>query len=125
MPSISFVLKKGLLNVHYDHDIFVFREVNAVLKFLKEQCGVKHVGAVGFCWGGVATHYLALQYPEVKAGVSVYGLSFTHSVTLFFFQNMLRSNDSLVPVVVKRNHSGRRGQVRAEESNTVHLRGKR
>uniref|UniRef100_A0A3Q4AK75 Carboxymethylenebutenolidase homolog n=1 Tax=Mola mola TaxID=94237 RepID=A0A3Q4AK75_MOLML len=50
------------------------KEVNAVLKFLKEQCGAKRVGAVGFCWGGVATHYLALQYPEVKAGVSVYGI---------------------------------------------------
>ncbi|KAK9527831.1 hypothetical protein VZT92_014356 [Zoarces viviparus] len=50
------------------------KEVDAVLRFLKEQCGAKHIGAVGFCWGGVATHYLALQYPEVKAGVSVYGI---------------------------------------------------
>lgn len=50
------------------------KEVDAVLKFLKEQCGAKHIGAVGFCWGGVATHYLSLQYPEVKAGVSVYGI---------------------------------------------------
>lgn len=50
------------------------KEVDAVLKFLKEQCRAKHIGAVGFCWGGVATHYLALQYPEVKAGVSVYGI---------------------------------------------------
>eukprot|EP00064_Thunnus_orientalis_P001460 superscaffoldBa00000100_g1463 len=49
-------------------------EVDAVLRFLKGQCGAKHIGAVGFCWGGVATHYLALQYPEVKAGVSVYGI---------------------------------------------------
>ena len=51
------------------------REVDAVLRFLKQQCGAKHIGAVGFCWGGVATHYLALQYhPEIKAGVSVYGM---------------------------------------------------
>ncbi|KAK5850228.1 hypothetical protein PBY51_014494 [Eleginops maclovinus] len=50
------------------------KEMDAVLRFLKEQCGVKHIGAVGFCWGGVATHYLALQYPELKAGVSVYGI---------------------------------------------------
>ncbi|XP_042254822.1 carboxymethylenebutenolidase homolog [Thunnus maccoyii] len=50
------------------------KEVDVVLRFLKEQCGAKHIGAVGFCWGGVATHYLALQYPEVKAGVSVYGI---------------------------------------------------
>ncbi len=51
------------------------REVDAVLKFLKKQCGAKHIGAVGFCWGGIAVHYLALQYPEVKAGVSVYGMA--------------------------------------------------
>lgn len=44
-----------------------------MLKFLKEQCGAKRIGTVGFCWGGVATHYLSLQYPELKAGVSVYG----------------------------------------------------
>ncbi|KAM9712925.1 carboxymethylenebutenolidase homolog isoform 1-T2 [Menidia menidia] len=50
------------------------KEVDAVLKFLKEQCGANRIGVVGFCWGGVATHYLALQYPEIKAGVSVYGL---------------------------------------------------
>ncbi|KAK2886411.1 carboxymethylenebutenolidase homolog [Channa argus] len=50
------------------------KEVDAVLKYLKEQCGVKHTGSVGFCWGGVATHYLALQYPDIKAGVSVYGI---------------------------------------------------
>ncbi|XP_006794804.2 carboxymethylenebutenolidase homolog, partial [Neolamprologus brichardi] len=50
------------------------KEVDAVLKFLKNQCGAKHVGVVGFCWGGVATHYLALLYPEIKAGVSVYGM---------------------------------------------------
>ncbi|KAM8732149.1 carboxymethylenebutenolidase homolog isoform 1-T2 [Acanthopagrus schlegelii] len=50
------------------------KEVDAVLRFLKEQCGAKHIGAVGFCWGGVATHYLTLQYPDVKAGVSVYGI---------------------------------------------------
>lgn len=49
--------------------------MDAVLRFLKEQCGAKHIGAVGFCWGGVAVHYLALQYPEVKAGVSVYGMA--------------------------------------------------
>ncbi|KAG7275045.1 hypothetical protein CRUP_001765, partial [Coryphaenoides rupestris] len=50
------------------------REVDAVLRFLKEQCGAKHIGSVGFCWGGVATHHLALAYPEIKAGVSNYGI---------------------------------------------------
>lgn len=55
------------------------REVDVVLKYLKEQCGVKHIGVVGFCWGGVATHYIALQYQEIKAGVSVYGNPFVVS----------------------------------------------
>ncbi|XP_059182637.1 carboxymethylenebutenolidase homolog [Centropristis striata] len=50
------------------------KEMDAVLRFLKEQCGAKHIGVVGFCWGGVATHYLSLHYPELKAGVSVYGV---------------------------------------------------
>ncbi|KAM8881328.1 carboxymethylenebutenolidase homolog [Synchiropus picturatus] len=50
------------------------KEVDAVLRFLKEQCGAKHFGVVGFCWGGIATHYLALDYPEIKTGVSVYGI---------------------------------------------------
>ncbi|XP_037311561.2 carboxymethylenebutenolidase homolog [Pungitius pungitius] len=50
------------------------KELDAVLRFLKEQCGAKHIGAVGFCWGGVAAHYLALQYPEVEAVVSFYGI---------------------------------------------------
>ncbi|XP_036376604.1 carboxymethylenebutenolidase homolog [Megalops cyprinoides] len=50
------------------------KEVDAVLRYLKEQRGAKQIAAVGFCWGGVATHHLALQYPEIKAGVSVYGI---------------------------------------------------
>lgn len=64
----------------------VFREVDAVLKFLKEQCGAKCIGAVGFCWGGVATHYLPLKYPEIKAGVSVYGMLVCVSVNFIFFK---------------------------------------
>lgn len=54
------------------------REVDVVLRYLKEQCGAKHIGVVGFCWGGVATHYIALQYQEIKAGVSVYGNVLLH-----------------------------------------------
>ncbi|XP_056440297.1 carboxymethylenebutenolidase homolog isoform X1 [Gadus chalcogrammus] len=50
------------------------REVEAVLRFLKEQCGVRLIGSVGFCWGGVAVHHLALNYPHITAGVSVYGI---------------------------------------------------
>lgn len=71
--------------------------MDAVLKFLKEQCGAKHIGAVGFCWGGVATHYLALQYPEVKAGVSVYGMSasiffanFIIVIVMWFYHGLMR-----------------------------------
>lgn len=56
------------------------REVDVVLRYLKEQCGAKHIGVVGFCWGGVATHYIALQYQEIKAGVSVYGNVFVASI---------------------------------------------
>ncbi|TKS87832.1 Carboxymethylenebutenolidase -like protein [Collichthys lucidus] len=66
-----------LPNTRYMADMLAasgYIEVDAVLRYLKEQCGAKHIGAVGFCWGGVATHYLALQYPEIKAGVSVYGI---------------------------------------------------
>ncbi|KAJ8277711.1 hypothetical protein GJAV_G00078900 [Gymnothorax javanicus] len=50
------------------------REVDAVLKYLKEQCGASQIAAVGFCWGGTAVHNLALQYPQLKAGVSFYGI---------------------------------------------------
>ncbi|XP_026035210.1 carboxymethylenebutenolidase homolog isoform X1 [Astatotilapia calliptera] len=77
------------------------KEVDAVLKFLKNQCGAKHIGVVGFCWGGVATHYLALLYPEIKAGVSVYGIVRERedryelkSPTLFVFAE----NDSVIPL---------------------------
>ncbi|XP_029004747.1 carboxymethylenebutenolidase homolog [Betta splendens] len=77
------------------------KEVDAVLKYLKEQCGAKHIGSVGFCWGGAATHYLALQYPDIKAGVSVYGivrekedLYELKSPTLFIFAG----NDAVIPL---------------------------
>ncbi|XP_037550240.1 carboxymethylenebutenolidase homolog [Nematolebias whitei] len=86
------------------------KEVDAALKFLKETCGAKRIGAVGFCWGGVATHHLALQYPELKAGVSVYGIVREgedryelKSPTLFIFAE----NDSVIPL----------DQVRALEEN--------
>uniref|UniRef100_A0A3P8U449 Carboxymethylenebutenolidase homolog n=1 Tax=Amphiprion percula TaxID=161767 RepID=A0A3P8U449_AMPPE len=76
------------------------KEVDTVLRYLKEQCGAKHIGAVGFCWGGVATHYLALQYPQVKAGVSLYGIIRDtedkydlKSPTLF----ILGGNDDFIP----------------------------
>ncbi|XP_076868943.1 carboxymethylenebutenolidase homolog [Brachyhypopomus gauderio] len=52
----------------------ISKEVDVVLKYLKEQCGAKRIGVVGFCWGGVATHYMTLQYSEIVAAVSVYGI---------------------------------------------------
>ncbi|KAL4635153.1 Carboxymethylenebutenolidase-like [Arapaima gigas] len=50
------------------------KEVDAVLKYLSQKCGAKRIVAVGFCWGGVATHHLGLHYPQIKACVSVYGI---------------------------------------------------
>uniref|UniRef100_A0A8B9Z3X5 Carboxymethylenebutenolidase homolog n=1 Tax=Buteo japonicus TaxID=224669 RepID=A0A8B9Z3X5_9AVES len=49
-------------------------EADAVLKYLKEQCGTKKLGVVGFCWGGIAVRHLMMTYPELKAGVSLNGL---------------------------------------------------
>ncbi|KAJ8413453.1 hypothetical protein AAFF_G00094490 [Aldrovandia affinis] len=77
------------------------REVDAVLKYLKGQCGASHIAAVGFCWGGVAVHHLALRYPDIKAGVSVYGIIRDtedryqlHSPTLFIFGE----KDDIIPL---------------------------
>ncbi|KAM9329453.1 carboxymethylenebutenolidase homolog [Gastrophryne carolinensis] len=50
------------------------REVDVVLKYLKKELHVKRFGFIGFCWGGIATHHAMLKYPELKAGVSFYGL---------------------------------------------------
>ncbi|NXF68010.1 CMBL Carboxymethylenebutenolidase, partial [Ciccaba nigrolineata] len=50
------------------------KEAVAVLKYLKERCGAKKLGVVGFCWGGIAVHHLMMTYAEFKAGVSLYGL---------------------------------------------------
>ncbi|XP_042662808.1 carboxymethylenebutenolidase homolog [Tyto alba] len=49
------------------------KEADAVLKYLKEQCGAKKLGFAGFCWGGIAVHHLMMTYLELKAGVSLYG----------------------------------------------------
>ncbi|XP_048031400.1 carboxymethylenebutenolidase homolog [Megalobrama amblycephala] len=77
------------------------KEVDVVLKFLKEKCGAKHIGVVGFCWGGVATHYVALQYQEITAAVSVYGIVRERedrfdlkSPTLFIFAE----KDAVIPL---------------------------
>ncbi|KAK7879388.1 hypothetical protein WMY93_030724 [Mugilogobius chulae] len=77
------------------------KEVEATIKFLNSECGVKSIGVVGFCWGGVATHYISLQYPEIKTGVSVYGVIRMmedkydlKSPTLFIFGE----NDTHIPL---------------------------
>lgn len=49
------------------------READVVLKYLKEQCGAKKIGIVGFSWGGMAVHHLMLKNPQLTAGVSLYG----------------------------------------------------
>ncbi|NXX78009.1 CMBL Carboxymethylenebutenolidase, partial [Urocolius indicus] len=50
------------------------KEVDAVLKYLREQCGAKKIGVIGFCWGGSAVQHLMLKNPHLKTGVSVYGV---------------------------------------------------
>ncbi|NWS04920.1 carboxymethylenebutenolidase homolog [Motacilla alba alba] len=50
------------------------KEVDVVLKYLKEQCGAKKIGVIGFCWGGAAVQHLMLKNPHLKTGVSLYGV---------------------------------------------------
>ncbi|XP_073188457.1 carboxymethylenebutenolidase homolog isoform X2 [Lepidochelys kempii] len=50
------------------------QEADVVLRYLKQQCSAKKIGVVGFCWGGIVVHHLMMKYPELKAGVSVYGI---------------------------------------------------
>uniref|UniRef100_A0A8C4KIX6 Carboxymethylenebutenolidase homolog n=1 Tax=Dromaius novaehollandiae TaxID=8790 RepID=A0A8C4KIX6_DRONO len=50
------------------------KEADAVWKYLKEQCGRKKLGVIGFCWDGIAIRHLMMTYPQLKAGVSLYGL---------------------------------------------------
>uniref|UniRef100_A0A8C2YDF9 Carboxymethylenebutenolidase homolog n=1 Tax=Coturnix japonica TaxID=93934 RepID=A0A8C2YDF9_COTJA len=58
-----------------EHDpMKVDREADVVLKYLKEQCGAKKIGIVGFSWGGMAVHHLMLKNPQLSAGVSLYGI---------------------------------------------------
>ncbi|NWV63289.1 CMBL Carboxymethylenebutenolidase, partial [Malurus elegans] len=57
-----------------NHDpMKVDKEADVVLKYLKEQCGAKKIGIVGFSWGGMAVHHLMLKNPQLTAGVSLYG----------------------------------------------------
>ncbi|XP_048832450.1 carboxymethylenebutenolidase homolog [Brienomyrus brachyistius] len=77
------------------------KEVDVVLKYLAKECGVTRIAVVGFCWGGTATHHLVLRYPQIKAGVSVYGIIRDdedryklRSPTLFIFGE----NDAVIPL---------------------------
>lgn len=56
--------------------------MDAVLKYLKQQCHAQKIGVVGFCWGGVAVHHVMMKYPEFRAGVSVYGKSALYIYTV-------------------------------------------
>ncbi|XP_070798702.1 carboxymethylenebutenolidase homolog isoform X2 [Pituophis catenifer annectens] len=50
------------------------REIDVVLKYLKEECNVTRIGVIGFCWGGSAVHHLMLNYSIFSVGVSIYGV---------------------------------------------------
>ncbi|XP_026556693.1 carboxymethylenebutenolidase homolog [Pseudonaja textilis] len=52
----------------------VDKTVDMVLKYLKEQYNATGIGIVGFSWGGMAVHHVMLTNPELKAGVSLYGI---------------------------------------------------
>ncbi|XP_016848432.2 carboxymethylenebutenolidase homolog isoform X1 [Anolis carolinensis] len=44
------------------------------MKCLKEKYKAMKIGVVGFSWGGMAVHHLMLKNPELKAGISDYGI---------------------------------------------------
>lgn len=69
-PYFQILVLLWVLNLHL---LICYREADAVLKYLKEQCGTKKLGVVGFCWGGIAVRHLMMTYPELKAGVSLNG----------------------------------------------------
>ncbi|XP_061445087.1 carboxymethylenebutenolidase homolog [Rhineura floridana] len=52
----------------------VDKTADTVMKFLKEKYNAKKIGVIGFSWGGMAVHHLMLTNPELKAGVSLYGI---------------------------------------------------
>ncbi|XP_078543773.1 carboxymethylenebutenolidase homolog isoform X2 [Lissotriton helveticus] len=75
-------------------------EANATLRYLKEHYNAKRFAVIGFCWGGTVTHHLMLTHPEIKAGVSLYGIIkdsddryALKNPTLFIFGE----NDSVIP----------------------------
>uniref|UniRef100_A0A8C6RMC1 Carboxymethylenebutenolidase homolog n=1 Tax=Nannospalax galili TaxID=1026970 RepID=A0A8C6RMC1_NANGA len=76
-------------------------QVDAVLRYLKRQCHAQKIGIVGFCWGGIAVHHVMTTYPEVKAGVSVYGI-IKESEDVYNLKNptlfIFAENDAVIPL---------------------------
>lgn len=98
-PTNDWAIFQDWLNARSPRE--VKREADAALKYLKEHCNAKRIAVVGFCWGGIVTHHMMLQYPELKAGVSVYGIiredEGRHDLknpTLFIFGE----NDTIIPL---------------------------
>uniref|UniRef100_A0A8I3WXA7 Carboxymethylenebutenolidase homolog n=1 Tax=Callithrix jacchus TaxID=9483 RepID=A0A8I3WXA7_CALJA len=77
------------------------REIDAVLKYLKQQCHAQKIGLVGFCWGGIAVHNLMMKYSEFRAGVSVYGIV-KDSEDIYNLKNptlfIFAENDAVIPL---------------------------
>lgn len=77
------------------------REVDAVLRYLKQQCHAQKIGIVGFCWGGIVVHQVMMTYPEVRAGVSVYGI-IRDSKDVYNLKNptlfIFAENDAVIPL---------------------------
>ncbi|XP_047412189.1 carboxymethylenebutenolidase homolog isoform X2 [Sciurus carolinensis] len=77
------------------------KEFDAVLRYLKQQCHAQKIGVVGFCWGGIAVHHVMMTYPELRAGVSVYGIV-KDSEDIYSLKNptlfIFAENDAVIPL---------------------------
>ena len=80
---------------------FCSREVDAVLRYLRQQCHAQKIGIVGFCWGGVVVHQVMTAYPDIRAGVSVYGI-IRDSEDVYNLKNptlfIFAENDTVIPL---------------------------
>ncbi|XP_053448986.1 carboxymethylenebutenolidase homolog isoform X2 [Nycticebus coucang] len=93
-----------LPNTRYMADMIAangYTEVDAVLRYLKEQCQAQKIGVVGFCWGGTAVHHLMIKYSEFRAGVSIYGIV-KDSEDIYSLKNptlfIFAENDVVIPL---------------------------
>lgn len=77
------------------------REFEAVMRYLTQQCHAQKIGIVGFCWGGAVVHHVMMTYPEVRAGVSVYGI-IRESEGIYNLKNptlfIFAENDTVIPL---------------------------